>query len=111
LHPRKSVISRVDDGVRFLGYRVFPDHRRLASENVIRMKRRLRWLQRGFAHGEVSAAGVRHRVTSWIGHARHADTYRLRRRLLGAISFSRKVVKPSGAAVEPSCGAGRLLEQ
>ena len=105
------MISRVDDGVRFLGYRVFPDHRRLASENVIRMKRRLSWLQRGFAHGEVSAAGVRHRVTSWIGHARHADTYRLRRRLLGAISFSRKVVKPSGAAVEPSCGAGRLLEQ
>ena len=78
LHPRKSVIVRVEDGVRFLGYRVFPGHRRLVRENVTRMTRRLRWMQAAFARGELSAADVRHRLVSWIGHAQHADTYRLR---------------------------------
>lgn len=111
LHPHKSVIARVVDGVRFLGYRVFPDHRRLPPDNVTRMKRRLRRLQQAFAHGEVSVEQVRQRVASWIGHASHADTYRLRQRLLGATSFDRGATGPSGVAVELSCGAGRLLEQ
>lgn len=89
LHPRKSVILRVEDGVRFLGYRVFPDHRRLVRENVTGMRRRLRWMQGAFARGELAAAEVRHRLVSWIGHAQHADTYRLRARLFHATSFSR----------------------
>ena len=107
LHPRKCVISRVEDGVRFLGYRVFPGRRRLARENVIRMKRRLRRMQAAFARGDLTPAGVRHRLASWIGHAGQADTYRLRRRLFGATTFSRsadRVLSGGGQSV-PWCGA------
>lgn len=89
MHPDKSVISRMRDGVRFLGYRVFPGYRLLVPDNVTRTRRRLRRLQADFAAGRVSAADVRHRVASWIGHAGHADTVRLRRSLLGATSFVR----------------------
>ena len=89
LHPHKSVISRSQDGVRFLGYRVFPDHRLLARENITRMRRRLRRYQAAFAQGELSAAEVRRRLVGWIGHAQHARTFRLRERLFGETRFVR----------------------
>ena len=70
LHPHKSVVSRVVDGTRFLGYRVFPDHRLLIRENVARVRRRLRTMQRQFCRGDISAAKITERVRSWIGHSR-----------------------------------------
>jgi retron-type reverse transcriptase len=90
LHPNKSVISRVADGTRFLGFRVFPERRRLVRENVVRMKRRLRRMAEWYADGSIGAEQIRQRLMSWIGHAQHADTYRLRARLFGQASFSRR---------------------
>jgi retron-type reverse transcriptase len=90
LHAHKSVVSRVVDGTRFLGYRVFPGHRLLARENVTRMKRRLKRLQRAFAAGQIGPADLRRRLVGWIGHAAHADTFRLRERLFRETSFSRR---------------------
>lgn len=90
LHPHKSVISRTADGTRFLGYRVFPDHRLLARDNTVRLRRRLRKMQRQFAEGEISTAEIRQRLLSWIGHAQHADTYRLRGRVFSETKFVRR---------------------
>jgi retron-type reverse transcriptase len=92
LHPDKSVISRVADGTRFLGFRVFPDHRRLPLANVVRMRRRLRRLAAGYAAGELAWPDVSRRILSWMGHARHADTYRLCERLFAEVVFRRKAV-------------------
>jgi retron-type reverse transcriptase len=89
LHPRKSVIYRVDDGARFLGFRVFPSHRRLARENVARMRRRLREMQRAFAQDRLAHSDVRQRIQSWIGHASHGDTWKLRERLFNEVVFTR----------------------
>lgn len=82
LHPDKSVISRVEDGTLFLGYRVFPDHRRLPRENVTRMRRKIRWMEQAFRAGRLSVTDVLRRTAGWIGHASQADTFHLRRRLL-----------------------------
>lgn len=89
LHPTKSVISRTQDGNRFLGFRVFPTHRLVARENLTRMRRRLRWMQEKFLSGELTAAEIRQRIISWIGHVCHADSFRLRERLFNEFSFVR----------------------
>ena len=102
LHPKKTRVYRVSEGVAFLGYRVFPDHRLLKQDNVLRMRRRLKRMRREYAREEISLENVRRSVHSWIGHARHADTYRLRERLLGEAAFQR------GAA---GTAARRLVEQ
>ncbi len=94
-HPDKSVIARSVDGIRFLGFRVFPDHRLLVSENALRMRRRLKTLSDQFADGEVAAAKVTERIRSWIAHAEHADTFRLRERVLGSVAFVRSPVAES----------------
>ena len=44
LHPRKCVVLPVRGGVPFLGWRVYPDHRRLRRGTGVRFQRRLREL-------------------------------------------------------------------
>lgn len=89
LHPDKSVVFPTRSGINFLGYRVFPTHRLLAKANVQRFRRRLRRMQEDFARGAIPPDRVRCRIMSWIGHARQADTYRLRGVLFQDHPFSR----------------------
>jgi retron-type reverse transcriptase len=89
LHPRKNAIFPVTEGIRFLGYRVFPTHRLLAKENVWRFLRTARELQQAFAAGLISFATLKQRLESWNGHACHADTWLLRTRLFHNLIFQR----------------------
>lgn len=98
LHPRKNVIFPVADGIRFVGYRVFPTHVLLPKENVRRFRRRARRMQADYARGAIDAAAVKTRLMSWLGHARQADTHRLCGSLLATLRFQRAAVGPPGAA-------------
>lgn len=73
----------------FLGYRIWTTHRRIRKSSISRIKRTLRRLQKQYAAGKVALAKVRQSVTSWIAHARHAETHGLRKKLLGSFSFSK----------------------
>ncbi len=50
--------------------------------------RRLRRQQRAYRAGKLSAERLRASLQGWIAHARHADTHRLRARLLWAHPFT-----------------------
>ena len=76
-------------GTRFLGFRVFPTHRRLTKASISRMRRRLRRMQRAFAFRLVDSNGIRARITAWLGHAGHGQTWGLCNRLLSEYTFSR----------------------
>jgi len=113
IHQDKSVVFPTRDGIRFLGYRVFPTHRLLAQQNVRRFRRRMRWMQRAFAAGRIGFDAIRPRIMSWIGHARHANTYRLRTDLFRRMPFQRAAAKPSslaGRGVQQSTGERPLGE-
>jgi RNA-directed DNA polymerase len=88
-HPNKAHIAPVRVGLDLLGYRVFPDGRRLRADNGLRFARRLRALARAYGEGRVGWADLHLRVRSWIGHARHADTEGLRRAIFGTTVFAR----------------------
>jgi hypothetical protein len=89
LHPRKAQVTRVRDGLDLLGYRVFADRRRLRNDNGFRFRRRLRRLAQGFADGTLGWDDINPTVQSWVGHARHAGTVGLRRRIFAEVGFSR----------------------
>lgn len=71
----------------FLGYRIWPSHRKLRPDSVRRMKKRLKRLQASYAENKVTLAGVNARIQSWLGHARHADSFGLRSKLMGKTVF------------------------
>lgn len=106
LHPAKAEISRTADGLDLLGYRVFPDFRRLRNDNGHRFARRLRAMAQHYAAGEMTWREVDARVQSWIGHASNADTLGLRRAI-----FARTVFQRGRAGRPPVGDPGRFLEQ
>jgi retron-type reverse transcriptase len=73
----------------FLGYRMWTTHRRLRNGSVRRMKSRLKIMQKEYAAGKIDGQHIRNRISSWIGHAKFADTYRIRSMLLGSACFQR----------------------
>jgi retron-type reverse transcriptase len=102
LHPGKSRVYRVMDGVTFLGWRIFPDRMRLVRGNVVRFRRRLRVMEKRYEAGEIDWEEVHPRVRAWIAHAAHGDTWGLRSRIFARSAFRR------GSAAGT---AGRFLEQ
>ncbi len=81
LHPRKTRVSPVSEGIPFLGFRVWPTHRRLLPSSVKRARRRLSQLE--------TIAEAVPCIRAWIAHAEHGDTYGLRRTLLGPVVIAR----------------------
>jgi hypothetical protein len=92
LHPGKCYLQPVTVGTTFLGYRIFPDHRLLAPGAGRRFQRRLKKLQARYARGEIGLTNVRQSVHGWLGHARQADAFGLRRALLEPMAFQRAPV-------------------
>jgi hypothetical protein len=50
-------------------------------------------LQLQYQRGDVSLHDIQARVSSWLGHAQHADTYRIREKVLGERAFKRGTEK------------------
>ena len=78
----------------FLGYQIWPTHRRLRRDSITRIGGSLRALRRYYAQGRVSLARVSQSVQSWCNHASHANTYRLRAAVLDRFAFVRNPSAP-----------------
>ena len=81
-HERSSTVYPVRNGIPFLGFRIYPDHRRLKRRNGVAFARRLRKHYGAVAAGRMDIETLGTRVRGWIAHAAHADTWGLRRALL-----------------------------
>ena len=117
LHPRKCQVMPTCDGVDFLGFRVFPTHRRLRATTTKRAIRRLRAKASACVQGALSVDGWRQSWASWLGYAQHADTYGLRRAVRGTLVLQwREKVPPEDfpagrGRVDDGCAPWGVVEQ
>ncbi len=82
LHPVKTFIAATNDDATFLGYVLCGSGvRRLPEDNLRRFRNRLRGLRDRWRAGSVGEHEITQRVSSWIAHAAHANTWRLRHAL------------------------------
>jgi retron-type reverse transcriptase len=88
LHETRAQPRPVEIGLPFLGFIVFPDHRRLKRRNGIAFQRRLKTLAARWRAGEIETGQLHARVQGWLNHARYGDTYGLRRAVLAAADLS-----------------------
>jgi hypothetical protein len=79
------VVFPVHTGIPFLGWRVYPDHRRLKRRNGVAFQRRLVCLLEALADGQATWEQVNASVQGWVAHASHGDTWGLRRSLLSSV--------------------------
>ena len=81
-------------GLDFLGYKIWPHRRRVRKDSVLRMRKKMRRLQRHYAQGRIELDDVRQVVASWVGHVSHAESEHLRAELLGGYVFARHSADP-----------------
>jgi len=85
LHEFKTQVRPTNEGVRFLGFLVYPTHRRVVPRVGLQYRRRLRALLQEYRQGRIRREAVDASVRGWINHVRFADSWGLRRALLAGV--------------------------
>ncbi len=83
----KTCIRPISTGVEFVGFRIWPTHRRLKKKTALKMKRRLKYLQKAYARGEATFEEVNSSVQSYLGMLKHCNSYNLSNKMLSALVF------------------------
>jgi hypothetical protein len=78
----------VATGIPWLGFRIYPTHRRLKKRRGIAYQRRLRHLYGLWLDGEIPRQRMDASARSWAAHAAWGDTYGLRGAVLGQFLLS-----------------------
>jgi RNA-directed DNA polymerase len=89
LHENSAQPRPCETGLPFLGFQVFPDHRRLKRRKAIHARRRLKLLAARYQAGLISDEKAKACVLAWVNHASHGDTWGLRRAMFSQIHFRR----------------------
>lgn len=98
MHPVKTQLFETRYGLNFVGFRILPigdsfpkDIRiRVRNDNLQRSRQRLKLLQDAYGTCQVPLSVLIQRLQSWEAHLKHADTYRLRRKIFESAVFRRK---------------------
>ena len=107
LHPHKTAIQPAARSAAFLGYMLSPKGgRRLPEDNIRRFRNLLRGLRDQLKAGSIQEADIRTRVGSWVAHASHANTWRLRHAIFRNGWFDPAVRRPGRPPAGVWCAAG-----
>ncbi len=87
LHENRAAVFPVSTGIPFLGFRIYPDHRRLKRRNGVAFQRRYARLRAQAAAGKLPLSRLEDAVRGWIAHAKHGDTWGLRRALISSYTL------------------------
>ncbi|MCX8016402.1 MAG: reverse transcriptase/maturase family protein [Rhodocyclaceae bacterium] len=79
----KVSVHRASQGINALGYRIWPTHRLLRKRAIVSFRRDINKLM---TRGDMTS--VSRRVQSFVAHASHADTWRLRETLFSRLPRS-----------------------
>jgi hypothetical protein len=79
IHESKAQPRPSSTGVSFLGFQVFPDHRRLKPANGYAFQRRVK---KAIGDTTLTQKDLQTSLVSWLNHASYGDTWNLRRTIL-----------------------------
>lgn len=83
IHEAQAQVIPCKHGIPWLGFVVYPTHRRVKARNVVKFSRRLRARWAEYCAGKITFAEFDASVQGWINHVRYADTWGLRTHVLG----------------------------
>ncbi len=83
IHEPPAQVIPCTHGIPWLGFVVYPTHRRIKARNVVRFSRRFRANWAEYCAGQISFAEFDASVKGWINHVRYADSWGLRKHVLG----------------------------
>ena len=78
LHPGKSKVIKLDNGIKFLGFRVFFYFKLLRKSNIQNFERKLNRMQILFNEGVRNREKIVESLEGWLAYASHGNTYKCR---------------------------------
>lgn len=85
LHPEKTKIIMLRQGVGFLGLRIFENYRILKKSNIRKFKNKLSKLGEQYDNKEIDYDKIYDAVEGWIAYTKTADIYNSRIKILKPI--------------------------
>ncbi len=90
IHETAAQVIPVTVGIPWLGFVVYPTHRRLKARNVVKFTQRLEHNLDLYENSAISFAELDASVQGWINHVRYADTWGLREHLFSTHPIPRQ---------------------
>jgi len=87
LHPHKSTVFAAIRGLTFLGFRLYPGKILAGKRCGKRFKKRLKHLQKQYAHGQTDLKSIKQVIAAYNGHLAHGATEKLRMQILQECPF------------------------
>ncbi len=81
LHPTKTRIISIQQGIDFLGFTIFPYYQIIRKKNLRKFKRKYSLLWQQCAMGKITYDLVYDSLEGWIAYAKQANTHHLRRKI------------------------------
>lgn len=78
VHETEAQVTQTKDGIPWLGWVVYPHHRKLKQRNAVNFTRRLEHNIDLYESGQISFGELDASVQGWINHVRYGDTWGLR---------------------------------
>lgn len=94
IHPQAQS-RQVGEGISFLGFRVFPQRRRLKRRKGIYFRRRFWAMVRAYEEGGDSLEAIGVRVKAWVNHVRYSNSVGLRKAVLSSVRIRSNGRSPS----------------
>ncbi len=82
MHAEKSRIMPLENGITFLGFRIFQNYKLLKKSNTRRIWKRLEIFEERYDNGTISQTRIKNSLDGWLAYSRFANTYNLRKRVL-----------------------------
>ena len=94
IHEREAQVTQTKNGIPWLGFVVYPTHRRIKRRNAVNFTRKLEHNIDLYESGAISFAELDASAQGWINHVRYADTWGLRCHLFESHPFTLRPEPP-----------------
>ena len=99
IHAESAQVNPVVQGIPWLGFVVYPTHRKLKRRNGVQFQRRLAHNISLYRQGAITFAELDAFVQGWIAHVAYGDTWGLRRQLGWGLFSPRPAEAPVSAVL------------
>ena len=93
LNPKTTILA-AKNGIDFVGYKHRATHRKVRPDSVKRIKKTIKKHE----SGKITKEQLQKSIASWTGHAGHADSYNLRKKVIALADAAIQRVETQKAA-------------
>lgn len=79
----KTNYFKASQGIVFCGYKVFNEYITLKKENKLKIRKKVKIWNKIYEKKKINMSKANISLNAWLGHAINADTYKLRRKIIG----------------------------